>query len=483
MTIITELGNMFAGMPPVSATGKTAEESGDSFQNIISDMTKPQEYDYSAAATSQSVTAENKANAVQESQESASREELDGNRENADVTKTGEETPVASDEKVAETEQKVLEETAEALGMTEEELVEKLEEMGITVLDLLNPQNVTALVAEVKADGDVSALLTNEELTALVKEINGKVEDILTMEGQEMNLTGEEWKALVEKALMENADAKENGADKNVEMQTEAAVIADTENPEEPADNAVQKDAPKVAKEEDVDAAVKTDNLTAENTTENENASTGSNENAFQAKEGARQDTGVVANSGEMVSVNAPVNAPENFAQVLTQDIPTMGTTDPQEIVSQVLDQIKMQVKEDVTQLSMQLNPENLGTVGLTVASKEGNVTAQLLAQNDAVRAALEAQILVLKENLEQQGVKVDAIEVAVASHEFERNLEQGNDNNRQQDEMAEELKKATRKIDLNGISELDELEDLAEEELVTAKMMQADGNSMDYKV
>ncbi|MBE5895048.1 MAG: hypothetical protein E7285_05225, partial [Lachnospiraceae bacterium] len=373
--------------------------------------------------------------------------------------------------------------TAEALGITEEELVEKLEEMGITVLDLLNPQNVTALVAEVKADGDVSALLTNEELTALVKEINGKVEDILTMEGQEMNLTGEEWKALVEKALMENADAKENGADKTIEMQTETAVIVNAENPEEPADNAVQKDAAQVAKEEDVDAAVKTDNLTAENTTENENASTGSNENAFQAKEGAKQDTGVVANSGEMVSVNAPVNAPENFAQVLTQDIPTMGTTDPQEVVSQVLDQIKMQVKEDVTQLSMQLNPENLGTVGLTVASKEGNVTAQLLAQNDAVRAALEAQILVLKENLEQQGVKVDAIEVAVASHEFERNLEQGNDNNRQQDEMAEELKKATRKIDLNGISELDELEDLAEEELVTAKMMQADGNSMDYKV
>lgn len=483
MTIITELGNMFTGMPPVSATGKMAEDSGDSFQNIISDMTKPQEYDYSAAAASQTVAAENKTSTVQEMQESSSYEEPDQNQTNADVTKAGEETTVASDEKVAGTEQKVLEETAKALGMTEEELVKKLEEMGITVLDLLNPQNVTVLVANVKADGDVSALLTNEELTALVKEINGKVEDILTKEGQEMKLTGEEWKSLLEEAVTKNTDADGKIADGKEEISVRAAANADGEIIEEKADNKTQNDMPQIADEEGEAITVKADNPVAENTAENENSFADNKENAFQADEGSKQDMTGVANSGEMMNTNAPVNAPENFAQVLTEDIPTMGTTDPQEVVSQVLDQMKMQVKEDVTQLSMQLNPENLGTVGLTVASKEGNVTAQLLAQNDAVRAALEAQILVLKENLEQQGVKVDAIEVAVASHEFERNLEQGNDNNRQQDEMAEELKKATRKIDLNGISELDELEDLAEEELVTAKMMQADGNSMDYKV
>lgn len=71
--------------------------------------------------------------------------------------------------------------------------------------------------------------------------------------------------------------------------------------------------------------------------------------------------------------------------------------------------------------MEMQLNPENLGKVYVNISSKEGVIHAQLAASNEAVRAALETQVADLRQNLNQAGVKVDAVEVTVASHEFER--------------------------------------------------------------
>ena len=142
-----------------------------------------------------------------------------------------------------------------------------------------------------------------------------------------------------------------------------------------------------------------------------------------------------------------------------------------------------MQVHENVTELNMQLNPENLGTVHLNVAAKNGQITAQLITQNESVQAALEAQIAMVKESLEAQGVKVEAIEVTVSSHGFEQNLEQGNDSNQQQEEVNEGLKKATRKLNLGDILMNGALDEVSEEDAVTVSMMQADGNTMDYKV
>ena len=51
------------------------------------------------------------------------------------------------------------------------------------------------------------------------------------------------------------------------------------------------------------------------------------------------------------------------------------------------------------------------------------------------------------------------------------------------QEQLGEELKKATRKLNINGFLTDEDIESLDEDEIVTVKMMRADGNSMDYKV
>ena len=129
--------------------------------------------------------------------------------------------------------------------------------------------------------------------------------------------------------------------------------------------------------------------------------------------------------------------------------------------------------------MEMQLNPENLGKIYLNISEKEGVIRAQIAAQNEIVKEALETQMVELRQNLNQQGIKVDAIEVTVATHEFEQNLEgQAKQEEQARQQMEENQKKARRSLNLNDLDGLAGL--MSEEEELVAKMMRDNGNQVD---
>ena len=111
----------------------------------------------------------------------------------------------------------------------------------------------------------------------------------------------------------------------------------------------------------------------------------------------------------------------------------------------------------------------------MQVSEKEGNITARIYTQDPAVKEALENQIVVLKEQLNETGTKVQSIEVAVATHEFERNLEDGQQENGQ----PQEQKKQARNLNLNNLDELSGL--MSEEEELVAKIMRDNGNTVNF--
>ena len=87
----------------------------------------------------------------------------------------------------------------------------------------------------------------------------------------------------------------------------------------------------------------------------------------------------------------------------------------------------------------------------------------------------METQTIVLKEALENKGVKVEAVEVTVQSHAFERNL---SDNGKSREESSGQPRKSIRRINLSE-PEMSE-EELAEDTLVREMMIQ-NGNTIDY--
>jgi len=151
---------------------------------------------------------------------------------------------------------------------------------------------------------------------------------------------------------------------------------------------------------------------------------------------------------------------------------------DTMDIMKQIMDYMKIQVKPDMSHLEMQLHPESLGTLQVNVAAKDGAVTAQFITQNEAVKAVLESQMIQLKESFAEQGVKVESIEVTVQTHQFERNLDQGRGSSNQGEN---ERKGRTRRINLNALDGLEDREEMTPEEALAAEMMTANGNTVDY--
>jgi flagellar hook-length control protein FliK len=181
-----------------------------------------------------------------------------------------------------------------------------------------------------------------------------------------------------------------------------------------------------------------------------------------------------------------------NFTQTVTdtlkgmvadrveETVPTYATTTDR-IMEQVSESLRMTMTEDITEMEMTLHPASLGNVRVQVAAKDGVITASFTTENQQVKEVLEAQMIQLKDQMNEQGIKIEAVEVTVSAHAFERNLSDNGENRGGQPE-AEAKKKKVRGINLGSsdLSELD-LEELDEEDKVTADMMARQGNTVDY--
>ena len=109
----------------------------------------------------------------------------------------------------------------------------------------------------------------------------------------------------------------------------------------------------------------------------------------------------------------------------------SVNTTD---IIRQIVDQISIAKTTGESVIEMQLNPENLGKLYINVTERNSEITARIAVSNETVKNALESQMAALRENLQDANIRVNDVEITIATHEFERNLEQnaGNENGRQ---------------------------------------------------
>jgi flagellar hook-length control protein FliK len=76
------------------------------------------------------------------------------------------------------------------------------------------------------------------------------------------------------------------------------------------------------------------------------------------------------------------------------------------------LNSLKVDGKEEVTKLFLQLEPEHLGKLEVTIQSNNGQIDATLSVDNANAKKMVEDQLTTLKQNLLQQGIVVDRLEV-----------------------------------------------------------------------
>lgn len=96
-------------------------------------------------------------------------------------------------------------------------------------------------------------------------------------------------------------------------------------------------------------------------------------------------------------------------------------------IFAQIAQKAKLMVAPGVTEMQIQLKPEVLGKLNLTISSENGQVTAKFNAESHIVKAIIEANLGSLKDALTQQGVKVDQLIVDVGTQTHQQGFDRRN--------------------------------------------------------
>lgn len=390
---------------------------------------------------------------------------------------------------------------ATALDITEEELENVMQDMGITFADLLSPKQVTELMVEVADVEDSVSLVLDEKLSDALSTVRDLATEAMSEAKMEAPVIKEiepltkgsieipkemtEGKmAEVDPVVLEEAVSKASDPKMTAPITKEAnesLVQNVSQSEEEPTEgvkvivNETSKDV-KAKNTETSDETVKTDTDNANDKTftvkQSSDAQSHSN---FKGHE--RHDN----NPGQL-EANVVVNNQNPEAQVQTtpEARPVISRFQTMSMISQIAEAARVNLEGESTTLEMILNPESLGKIYLNVSSKEGNLKAQLMTENEIVKEALENQMVALKENLNKAGIKVEAVEVSVATHEFEKNLEEGMHQQEEQARQQEEQASKTRKpisINLNNLDEMQGL--MSEDDKLMAQMMRDRGNTM----
>lgn len=361
----------------------------------------------------------------------------------------------------------VMQEIEEMLEVSEEELLDVLEQLGLQPIDLFNPDNMVSILTALTGEGSTIQLVMDEEMYLTLQDLMQMVEDKTQELMSATGLSDEELEAVMDqlKLLMNQQLSHE-------EMEMKQVQILPFESEEEVV--AEDGDVPVIVKNENDLQDVQTTEVT-QNSPERivEKTETGKSEDSlFQEQQ---QNMQSFQNMSDEISQLAGESKLEGT-----------GTPNTESILKQLADYVKIQKGKELTEMELQLHPASLGNVKVTLATKGGVVTAQLTTENEIVKNAIESQVSQLKQNLEEQGVRVEAIEVSVASHQMERNLEQnakdGEQEQKQETGGIHKIRKTS--INLNSFEDADELlEEMTgadDATRIAMEMMAMGGNRMD---
>lgn len=402
---------------PISdvATLKTpnASESGNNFLEVFkASADKNSEPDTTSVETVDKKKVETETDKPQNSKTKEDEKDVVENETSVEEKVVAEDADEIKEE-VQEAVASVLDAVAAVLDVPVQVVEEAVETLGLEAVDLLDSSNVPQVVVEIEGADDVVDIMTDENLFANVKEISQMVDEVAEDLSEELKVPVQE----------------------------------------------VKETAKEIVSVEETEVTAEIEQMPITNTESGRKASNDTNSNA-----------------GDQM--NFTQSFVENIkAAVVSEESETVAyATDMNEIYSQVSESLKVNISEDVTEMEINLHPASLGNVKINIAERDGLITANFTTENEQVKAALETQIVELKESMDEQGLKVESIEVTLASHAFEENLNKEGNNA----PSEEETKKKRRSINLNEIDESDDI--IIEDDVrIAREMMMHNGTTVDY--
>ncbi len=487
--MVTRTANLMNLATPVQKTLRGTESAGEtlteSFQAYVAGSSASFKGQTSRMMNENpSVKAETNHKEVYEAQKAGKDSySVSGDSSEVDTNIDGEvQTDALTEEEGKALEDKIRAVLKKTMGLDDEELDSMLAELNLNVLQLLQPENLQQLMLTATESEPVD-LLTNPEMntilrelsteiTAAVKEITGKNVEDLTQIDPDMLASMEEGPKATEELpkakdnLSATASEAKEDFGNTFEAQAEVAEVTD-------APQTLSKESPReTSKEDDVNVASK-DEISIKEEKTGVEVQVKTSQTGREKSEGRENHqqfaANVVQQLGEAVTQSVEAVTPVSY---------TSGT-EQIEIVQQLVERIRLESNESFDRIELQLYPQHLGKIQLQVMMKNGVMTAQIHAETEAAKQAIEGQLQTLKETFEAKGMKVEAVEVDVNTAAFDENRDRQN-RDAAGEQPEDKTTKGRREIRLDEFGM--PTEELTEEEAVEATRLAAEGGSVEYR-
>ena len=309
-------------------------------------------------------------------------------------------------------------------------------------------------------------MLTDADLFATIRELSTELADML--EGFEEVLP----EGMADTEVFE--EAVDTAEVSGVQEDAVADTVSDTKDTTVTYEINRESDDDSVVDEKaDTDAVAENDTDTDTVSDSKSQSQTGSS--TGQSMQGHTDASSFVSPFGQTDVQMAGEIAPEQMT--FSSDV------NVQDIIDQIAEQVKINQAQNFSEIEISLHPASLGNVHLQVSEKAGVISAVITTENEAVRDALAVQAITLKEELNEQGLKVDSVEVTIASHSFEHNMQKESGEEAREQYEQQVNKQSRRRIMLSGLDEAQEMladESLSDAERIQIDMMSKNGSSMD---
>ena len=360
--------------------------------------------------------------------------------------------------KVNQAVQDIKDSIKDELDISDDKLEEVMSILGLTNADLLQSQNIADIFMEVTGTQDAMDIITDAALTQSFQNIISTVEQAVDNLSEDTGMSIEQIKDFINDNMTNSAAVVDDKTvvddirtEENVQTNASDKMTGDNEDV-----NSVNEDTlDNISQSVEKKITIQSDNKSSDN---------------MKGYNGSDKSSDVKTTVSE-ISSNLVQSIQNSFEEVMNTT--TTQTVNGADVIKQIINSVKVTGNNVVQSMEIQLNPEHLGKVTLNVTSKSGVITAEIVAQNEQVKKAIESQINTLKDNFENQGIKIEAVEVTVQSHSFEsgQNLK-GNDS--EQGKHSKGTRKAVRLEDFEEMSEeSDELID---------NLIQNENSSVEYK-
>ena len=364
----------------------------------------------------------------------------------------------------------VISNIATELDVTEDEVLSAIDELGLSPVSVLNADNISDIVTTLSGESDPIALITNEELFNTVTDLTTMVDATVADLAEDMDIEISDVVSMVEQAEVQLSNTPEMQMSVNADSDLTADTVKEPEgfrvSITSQRENITVKtdDKGNVIKTESVE--VKEEDFKPEEEKDmpkHESNAKGEHQDFFGQN---NQLLDSLANKTEVSSITE------------TPEVPFFSS-ETQNIMDQIMDNIHINLKPEMDELEMQLHPASLGNVKINIANKAGEITAEFKVSNETVKEAVESQIIELNKALKDSGIKVSAVEVSVDTSGFDENLWQGGEDSGSRNDEPE--RRRPRRINLNDLDALF-ADEATDEEKLAASMMEVNGNTVDYQ-